>query len=280
MYPTLSPGMIGAELPFEECARLAAEVGFKGIAVNLAAAAEDADGVRRVLEVNKLSPAAWGLPVEFRRDDDTFRKGLSGLPEVAKTAKVIGALRCATWILPFSDERPFEENFELHKTRLRACAEVLAEHDCRLGLEFVGTGTMREGHAYGFIHTQDGMLELCEAIGTGNLGLLFDSFHWYTSHGTRDDIHKLSDALVVDVHINDAVEGRGPDEQIDNERRLPGESGVIDLTTFLQGLQQIGYTGPVTPEPFSQRLREMPPDEAVRTTAKALLKVWEQAGLS
>ncbi len=280
MYPALSPGAIGVELPFAECAKLAADVGLKGIAVDMRAAGEDPEGLRRVLEVNKLSPAAWGLPVDFRRDEDTFRKGLSGLPEAAKTARLVGATRCSTWIIPFSDSIPFDENFDLHKTRLRACAEVLAEHDCRLGLEFVGTGTMRKGHAHEFIHTQDGMLELCEAIGTANLGLLFDSFHWYTSHGTKDDIHKLSDSLIVDVHINDAVEGRGPDEQIDNERRLPGESGVIDLGTFLQGLQRIGYTGPVTPEPFSQKVREMPPDEAIRTTAKALLKVWKQAGLS
>ncbi len=280
MYPALSPGMIGVQLPFEECAKLAAEVGLGGISVNIEAAAEDPGAVRQVLEVSKLSPAAWGLPVEFRKDEETFREGFSRLPDIAKIASQVGASRCSTWILPFSDSLAFDENFELHKVRLRACAEVLAEHDCRLGLEFVGPKTLRDNHAHEFIHTQDGMLELCEAIATGNVGLLLDSFHWYTSHGTKEDLHKLSDSLVVDVHINDGVEGRGPDEQIDNERRLPGESGVIDLATFLQGLQRIGYTGPVTPEPFSQKVREMPPDEAIRTTAKALLKVWEQSGLS
>ena len=75
------------------------------------------------------------------------------------------------------------------------------------------------------------------------------------------------------------VEGRGPDEQIDNERRLPGETGVIDLETFLQGLDAIGYTGPVTPEPFSPQLGEMPPEDAIRTTAERLLRVWEKAGI-
>jgi sugar phosphate isomerase/epimerase len=123
------------------------------------------------------------------------------------------------------------------------------------------------------------MLKLCEAIGTGNVGLLFDSFHWYTAHGTRDDIHGLSDALVVDVHINDAAEGRGPDEQIDNERRLPGESCVIDLVAFLTGLKKIGYTGPVTPEPFSAKLRGMSSAQAINTTAEALLGVWRAAGV-
>jgi sugar phosphate isomerase/epimerase len=83
----------------------------------------------------------------------------------------------------------------------------------------------------------------------------------------------------VDAHINDAMEGRGPDEQIDNERRLPGASGVIDLTVFLQGLKAIGYTGPVTPEPFSPELSEMSPEDAIRTTAEALLGVWQAADM-
>jgi sugar phosphate isomerase/epimerase len=279
MYPALSPGAIGVSLPFEESARLAAEAGFKGISMDMGAAAADPDGVRRVLEANKLCPASWGLPVEFRKDDTAFQHGLPRLAELAKVAKQVEAPRCATWLLPFSDSLSFEENFALHAARLRTCAETLAEYECRLGLEFVGTKTMREGHQYEFIHTQEGMLELCEAIGTGNVGLLFDSFHWYTSHGTKADIHKLSDALVVDAHTNDAVAGRGPEDQIDNDRRLPGESGVIDLGTFLQGLKAINYTGPVAPEPFSPRLKEMAPEDAIRATAESLLKVWEEAGV-
>ncbi len=278
MYPALTAGAIGVRLPFGECARLAAQAGFKGIAVDVASE-EGPEAVRQVLEVNKLRPAAWGLPVEFRGEEGRFRHDLQGLPGFAKAAKQIGADRCSTWILPFSDSLPFEEHFELHRARLGECAEVLAEYGIWLGLEFVGPKTVREGHPYEFIHTQEGMLELCEAIGTGNLGLLLDSFHWYTSHGTRDDLRKLSDALVVDVHINDAAEGRGPEEQIDNDRRLPGESGVIDLVGFLRGLKEIGYTGPITPEPFSKRVRELPSEEAIRVTGEALLGVWQRAGV-
>jgi sugar phosphate isomerase/epimerase len=279
MYPALAPGAIGVRLPFEECARLAAQVGFKGITIDVPGSSTEAEGVRRVLEVNKLRPAAWGLPVEFRREEAAFRADLARLPEAAKAAKQVGADRCSTWILPFSDELAFEANLERHTARLRECAEVLAEQGIRLGLEFVGPKTLRAGHRHEFISTQEGMLALCEAIGTGNVGLLFDSFHWFTSHGTRQEICKLSDALVVDVHINDAMEGRGPDEQIDNERCLPGESGVIDLAGFLQGLNEIGYSGPVTPEPFSKRVGELPAEEAIRVTAEALLGVWEQAGV-
>jgi sugar phosphate isomerase/epimerase len=279
MYPALNPSMIGVGIAFDECAKLAAQAGFRGISVDLNMAAQEPDAVRRVLEVNKLRPAAWGLPVEFRQADAAFREGTARLPEHAKTAKQVGADRCSTFIMPFSDELTFQQNYELHKTRLRECAEVLAEHGCRLGLEFVGPKTLREGRAHEFINTMEGMLRLCDEIGTGNVGLLLDSFHWFTSHGAKDDIHKLCDALIVDVHINDAVEGRGRDEQIDGERALPGETGVIDLATFLQGLQAVGYKGPVTPEPFSQAVRDMPPEDAIRTTAETVLRVYREAGV-
>ena len=42
----------------------------------------------------------------------------------------------------------------------------------------------------------------------------------------------------------------------------------------------MGYDGPVMVEPFSQRVRDMEPEDAVAATGKSLAGVWEQAGLS
>jgi len=66
---------------------------------------------------------------------------------------------------------------------------------------------------------------------------------------------------------------------MDLVRRLPGETGVIDIVGFLKALKEIGYDGPVTPEPFDKSLKEMPKDEAVRKVGKAMDKVWQSAGL-
>jgi len=123
------------------------------------------------------------------------------------------------------------------------------------------------------------MTEMVRDIGLGNVGLLLDAWHWYTSGGTTDQIRGLSDADVVYVHINDAPAGIAVDQQIDAVRALPGETGVIDLTGFLQALRDISYRGPVTPEPFSARLNALAPDDAARETGEALLQVWRQAGL-
>ena len=70
-------------------------------------------------------------------------------------------------------------------------------------------------------------------------------------------MRQLTNQDVVYVHINDAPADRDVLEQIDNQRCLPGESGVIPNRELLGILQEIGYDGPVTVEPFNQRLREV-----------------------
>ena len=238
------------------------------------------DEVEHLVEENGLKLGGWGLPVNFRGDLEKYRADLEKLTRYAQIAEEIGCRRVFTWILPSSDEMPFKENFEFHIERLRPIAEILEDHGCCFGLEFVGPKTSRINHKYEFIYTMDGILRLCNEIGTGNLGLLLDSWHWYTTYGTTGQLKKLKSEQVVYVHINDAPSGIPVEEQIDNVRCLPGETGAIDLVGFLRTLREIGYDGPVTPEPFSRKLKEMPVVEAVKLTGKSLDRVWEEAGIS
>jgi len=68
-------------------------------------------------------------------------------------------------------------------------------------------------------------------------------------------------------------------EQQDSARCLPGETGVIDLKSFLGTLKKIGYQGAVTPEPMSAKLRQMASAEAAMAAGAAMKKVWEEAGV-
>lgn len=75
------------------------------------------------------------------------------------------------------------------------------------------------------------------------------------------------------VQLNDGIAGKGPDQQMDLARALPGETGVIDLAAFLSELDAITYDGPVVVEPFSERLRTMSPHDAAVATRQALHQV-------
>ncbi len=104
------------------------------------------------------------------------------------------------------------------------------------------------------------------------MGVLLDSFHWHTAHETADDLGSLTAEQIVDVHVNDAPDVP-TDEQQDLVRELPGATGVIDIGNFLEAVRASGYDDSVMVEPFSRRLRDLPPDESCAETMSALKNV-------
>ena len=228
-----------------------------------------------------VKPGQWGLPVAWNKDDQ-WEADLAELPRLAAVGRALGCTRTATWCPPASDTRPFAENFAWHVARLRPIAQVLQDAGCRFGIEFIGPKTLRANRKYEFIYTLDGMMELAAAIGTGNVGLLLDAWHLYTSGGTAADLDKIRADDIVTVHVNDAPAGIARDELVDNVRCLPMETGVIDLPAFMRKLAQLGYDGPVTPEPFSERVNQIAsqdPLQAAQITAQAMDQLWRASGL-
>ncbi len=288
MFTSLSPGTIGIRgLSLPKSIELARDSGFGGLDFNIREAADlaVANGVGYVKDLfatNNLRLGGWGLPVNWR-DDKTWQTETLELPRLASLGRELGATRVSTWMLPFSDERAFEENFAWHVARFRPIAKVLADYDCAFGIEFIGPKTLRAGHAFDFISTMDGLLELAQAIGTGNVGLLLDAYHLYTSGGQISDLDRITAKEVVVVHVNDAIAGVPRDEQLDQVRALPTETGVLEIGPFLRKLSQMGYDGPVTPEPFSKRLNELSASDplAGATEASRYMKAsWKAAGLT
>jgi sugar phosphate isomerase/epimerase len=281
MFRNLAPGALGIRTDLAGTLALARDAGWQGVdvpideAVTLAAATSADDVAARFAEAG-VRAGGWGLPLDWRQPYDAA--ALDGLAAQAALAARLGGTRVATWLLPFSDERPFRANVAFHVAQLQPIARTLEAHGCRLALEFIGPQTMRQNRRYGFIYSLEGMLCLAQAIGP-NVGLLLDCWHWYTSLGTLADIRALDASDVVYVHVNDAPAGIPVEAQHDLTRRLPGATGVIDLNGFLTTLAAIGYDGPVTPEPFERRLHDLSAEAASRETHAALLGAWRAAGL-
>jgi sugar phosphate isomerase/epimerase len=277
-YKNLGFGHIGVKANQRQALDYAVKYGFAGITPNPGefegkSAAEIREWVATMKEKG-IRYGAGGLPVEFRRDEDRFKQDLAQLPKRAALLKQLGVERVATWIMPGHNELTYLQHFELLKTRFREVTTVLEDYNIRLGLEFVGPRTTRERFRFPFICTQMGMMELVHAIGTSNVGLLLDSWHWYTSHGTVEELLRLSNKDVVHVHVNDAPTGVPVDQQVDNRRALPVTTGVIDLKGFINALVKIGYDGAVECEPFDQKLRRMDADAALQKTSESLNRLW------
>jgi sugar phosphate isomerase/epimerase len=275
MYKAVMPGAIGHGLLFKDAADAVAECGFEGYWFDINGDSKiAAEETREILARTNLKAAGFNLPVEFRKDAQTFENDLVSLKEYAAYAAAIGAKRCVTWILPIHETLDYAANFEMHTARLRKVAEILNEYGILLGLEFIGPPSIRKNAPHIFIYRLQEMLALCEAIGTGNCGVLADLWHWDLAGQKRADFNLFSNPdQIVLVHINDAPAGIPPDEQKDSIRCLPGETGVLKAADFFDGLRSVGYAGPVMAEPFVPVLGEMSFKEALKVTFEAMRKV-------
>ena len=280
MYIALNPGVIGVQVAdLSERIAKAKEFGFAGVDIDVAEIADlvesiGAEAVRAQFEEAEIIASGWGLPVEWRAGEDHWTRDLALLPRLAKAAADIGCYRTATWVMPASNDRSFDENLEFHIARFKPIAQILADHGHRLGLEFIGPKTLRSQFKFPFVHDMAGMLDMAASIGE-NVGLLLDVWHLYTSHGHNGDVAKLKETDVVYVHVNDAPYGKKIDQQLDGTRCLPGETGIIDIRGFLDALQSIGYSGPVVAEPFKKELADLPNDDArLEVTAASMRKIF------
>lgn len=278
MYVSLNNTLLtGSRIAWPDFARLAAKVGYGGVDVNLGAAVrEGVDATRTLLADLKLRATVCGCPVNVGRDEETFKKSMEGLDEAAKFAAAIGCHRM-TVVFPAGSQTPKEELRKTYKERYTAVAAVLARHNVRLGLEFLGPLHIRASSPYEFLWRMNDVLDFAKECGP-NVGLLLDAWHWYHAGATVEDILKAGKSRVVTVHVSDCAK-TAPEDVRDNQRLLAGE-GVIDLVSFFKALGEIGYEDGISPEPLGRIPAGTSPEEGARMGLDSTLGVMKKAGVA
>lgn len=271
---SLNPGAIGVSLSNEELLAAAFDYQFQAIVPNVYAFEEMSDqAVDKFLDQMNQHNISWGaigLPVEFRQSEQKFESDLRQLTEILPMIRDMDITRMSTWIMPCHDDLSYNQNMALHAARLRKTANLLDRYKVRLGLEYVGPKTLKESKRYPFVSNMQEAKELISVIGASNVGIQLDAFHWYCAGESQKDLLSLKAEEIITVDLNDAKAGRSREEQLDWERELPGASGVIDLSSFLGALVNIGYDGPIRAEPFNAKLNEMENEAALKATGKAM----------
>jgi sugar phosphate isomerase/epimerase len=286
MQKAFGPGSIGVRgLPIPEIVRLAAGNGFDCIQVDLVELArrvtENGQEVVGDLFQHGVTPGFAGLPVAML-DEAEYQRDLELLPDLVQLAADFGITRFTSGVRPGSNELSYDQQFAFYTERLKPIGEILGQHGARLGLEFIAPKTYRSQFANEGIYTMAGILELSEAVGTGNIGLLLDAWHLYTAHETVGDMEGLTADQVVVVHVNDAPPGIPIDEQQDLSRALPLETGVLEIVPFMERLKAIGFNGPVMPEPFSKAVTDLAqtdPFAASKLVGESMDRLWEACDL-
>lgn len=239
------PSLAGATpVGWPASAEVARDAGFAAIDIVLPEiAGEEPAAVCERLAHAGLVPGPASLPIEFRGDEDTFRRGLAELPRLAALAAGVG-VRTMFRSIPASSEQPAAELLPILRRRLAALAEILDAHGLDFAVEVLGPLHRRREGPHELIWRLPEGAEFARSCGA-NVGVLADSWHWHHAGGTAREIVALGDAI-LHVHVADAPDV--PPERIRDEQRLLPGSGVVDHVRFFAALEQAGYERFVSPE--------------------------------
>jgi sugar phosphate isomerase/epimerase len=233
---------------------------------------QSVEAVKEVFASANVKPGAFGLPLEWRRDEAQFRQGLASLGELAKLAAAIGCKVCCGGI-PCSVSVPRDEFIKMTIERFKGIGVALGAEGIAFAIEFIGPQTSRREPNV-TVFDLNGCMEVVNAVGAANVGVLVDSFHWHTAGCKWSDLDKVPGEKIMYVHVNDAPD-KPLDKQQDKQRLLPGE-GVIELPRLLRALQKKGYAGCVSVEVFNDDLKRLDPDIAANAARVALSKVLKE----
>jgi sugar phosphate isomerase/epimerase len=275
MFVSLNASLTGT-LPWPDFARLAARLGYGGADVDLhGARTQGLAAARALFGELEIAPSVANLPVRFTGDETAYREDLKGLGEAAAFVSGIGCPRMMA-VLPPASATPKAEFRRVIKARVAAISEILLRSEIRLGLEFLGPLHFRTRQPYEFIWRMDEALAFARECGP-NIGLVLDAWHWHHAGATAADILAARKSRIVHVHVSDA--SRQPAEDVrDSHRLMPGE-GVIDLVTFFQSLQRIGYEDAVSPEPLGRLPQGLSAEDGARLGLETTLAVMKKAGV-
>jgi hypothetical protein len=274
---SLNPGAIGLQCTAAELLDYAIAFNFKAISPVLGELISYSKTQQKEylskMKANDIVFDSGGLPIEFRATETIFQQGLSFLQTNIQTIAFYGIPSFVTWIMPTHGKLTYRQNFNQHQDRLKQVAQVMREEGLRLGLEYVGPKTLMARDKYPFLHSIAELRELISAIGEDNVGYLLDSFHSYCAGDDPKALDFLQAKDIVSVQVNDAVVGRTADTQIDQERELPGDTGLIDLKPFLNIIHSKGYQGGVSVEPFNQVVNQMDAIAKLKRVRASLQKI-------
>ena len=178
--------------------------------------------------------------------------------------------------MPPGSQTPKEELRKTLKDRFTAVGAVLSQYNVRCGFEFLGPLQFRQRAPHPFIWQMNKRVDFAKECGP-SFGVVLDTWHWYHSGGTLDDIKRAGNSQILLIHLSDAAK-MPPEAVRDNARLMAGE-GVIDLVGIFKTLKEMGWEGSVSPEPLGRIPKEMSAEDGAKLGLETAQAVMRKAGI-
>lgn len=280
MFKCLNPSILGLSGRQSELIELTLTYGFRAIELDLPEVARRVQDqgpavARRLLDSAKLSIGGSELPLGWFSDSVGYQNELGQVEKMAAAAGAMGVKRVWTYLHPANDERPFHENFELHRVRLNDIATILGKHKIQLGVGIRAAAQLRANKAFQFIYQPDQLLLLVKSVAAENVGVVVDTWDWYVgAGGNLDAAATLAKTLVVGVRLADVPADADLSTLTEEQRLVPGESNTIDFTALSRTLTEAGVDCPVMVHAHPSRFAGLRRDAVVQKVSQVLDELW------
>ncbi len=141
-----------------------------------------------------------------------------------------------------------QQTFGRVNASLADAARRAADCNVRLALEFHSRS--------GFINNLQTAAAVVEELGSPQVGLCLDAFHYHVGPSKREDLQYLTAGNLFHVQLCDLADC-ARELASDADRILPGD-GEIALTPIVNRLTEIGYRGAVSIEVMNPQIWHVP----------------------
>ena len=224
----------------------------------------------------KLQELLWGAEIEPAALCGfpliTFSDNEQAIQELVKAAQIAPQIDCDTLLVFPGDVQPAgvskPEAIKKAAGALQIYAEAIKPYKVKIAFEPIGM------HPY--VPGPQEAMEIINIAGSNNLGIMMDTFHYYKSGVSLDDIRAIPVEKLFIVHINDCE--NLPLEQLTDKHRLYTGLGVIPLVDELKILKEKGYKGFLSVEIFRDEYWKESPEKIMLDAKKNLDAVLAKLG--
>ena len=224
---------------------------------------QSTDDLNRLFEDSGIKPLSINSieHITFRaeRDYDRIKAECEQLSQIAATLGCPYVVVVPGKLPPgmVSSSDVIEESVRV----LRELASIAEREGVALAFEFLGQKDCS-------VQKLDLADEIVEKVNRRNIGLVIDSFHFYTGGSTIRMIETLNPQRLFIFHIDDA-EDRPREQLTDAHRLLPG-LGILPLKEIVAAFRRVGYDANASVELFRPEYWERDPFALARDAKAAV----------
>ncbi|MFO0914797.1 MAG: TIM barrel protein [Pirellulales bacterium] len=275
MYRNFDPASLGISGRPSEVIELALNYGFRGMDLDLDEFARSADDkgfdwAARYLPRRQLKITGGDLPVDLGATETEFTVQLEQLAQRLPYFTQLGVETLYYVVSPSSPQRPYHENFELHRTRLLRVSDLLRPTEICVAIGMNAVQSEREAGAYQFVWQSDALTTLVKTVGADNVGLLLDTWQWHLGGGTIAKLQDFPVSLVATVRMADLPTDFNLLSVTRDDRLMPATTGVVPNSEIWNWLAQGQYQRGITVAPSSAATRGLTRDRTVARSVEAL----------